>query len=99
MEPRTYTSEYRDLVALVNAQGDALKKCQQERDDVQASLEIRELTIERLTHEREQALVELKQRRQWAALETGRLGNAARRAMEAKHWEPDDYGHEDKEAD
>ena len=34
MEPRTYTSEYRELVALVNAQGDALKKCQQERDVV-----------------------------------------------------------------
>ena len=58
MEPRTYTGEYRELVALVNAQGDALKKCQQERDDAQASLEIRELTIERLTHEREQALAE-----------------------------------------
>ena len=58
MDAGKYLQKKRDLVALCQAQSDALKKCQQERDDAQASLEIRELTIERLTHEREQALAE-----------------------------------------
>ena len=38
MEPRTYTSEYRDLVALYQAQGEELKKCREERDKARATL-------------------------------------------------------------
>ena len=86
MEPRTYTSEYHDLVTLCQAQGEELAKtnqaladahgeledalddydrakmelrdCQEERQAERATLGIREFTIERLTHEREQALAE-----------------------------------------
>ena len=45
MEPRTYTSEYHDLVALCNAQSEELAKCRQalvdaynERDEGHAAL-------------------------------------------------------------
>ena len=52
MEPRTYTSEYRDLVALCQAQSEELKKCQEERDKA-----------EQLRFERGQELVKCRQER------------------------------------
>ena len=42
--------------------------------------------------QRDEALAELRKIK-------GQSNFGLREAMEAEHWEPDDYGHEDKEAD